>query len=105
MAVMEITVIVAGTGKPGASEYVAEILKFIEKKGFKYTLTAMGTIVEGPADELFKLAAEVHKIPFTMGVPRVITLVRVDERKDKELTIEGKVQAVKEKIGKFERGL
>jgi uncharacterized protein YqgV (UPF0045/DUF77 family) len=30
----------------------------------------------------------------------VVTTIRIDERRDKPLTIEGKVKAVKEKLGK-----
>jgi uncharacterized protein YqgV (UPF0045/DUF77 family) len=30
----------------------------------------------------------------------VVTTIRIDERRDKPLTIEGKVKAVKDKLGK-----
>lgn len=39
-----------------------------------------------------------HRVPFEMGAPRVVTSIKIDERVDKELHIEEKVKDVKEKL-------
>ncbi len=47
MALMEISVVPLGTGHPGVGDYVAEILQYLRKNNLPYTLTDMGTILEG----------------------------------------------------------
>jgi uncharacterized protein YqgV (UPF0045/DUF77 family) len=41
----------------------------------------MGTIVEGTTDELFSLARELHQVVFSDAVRRVITIIKIDERR------------------------
>jgi uncharacterized protein YqgV (UPF0045/DUF77 family) len=40
-----------------------------------------------------------HQSAFDAGVKRVVTTIKLDERLDKPLTINGKIKAVKEKLG------
>ncbi len=96
MPVMDITVIPGGNPSPSASKVVKEVLKRLDKMGVKYMLTPMATCVEGDMDTLLKVIKVVHNVPFEMGYPRVLTIVKIDERKDKELTLEGKIKSVKE---------
>ncbi len=98
MAVAEIVVTPLGTGSPSLSRYVAKVHKVLEKYNVKYQLTPMSTIVEGDVDTIFKVAREMHEVLFSEGVARVVTSLRVDDRRDKELTMEGKVRAVVEKL-------
>jgi uncharacterized protein (TIGR00106 family) len=70
-----------------------------KEKEIKYELTAMGTIVE--SDNLRKLldiAEKMHEHVFTNGVERVVTTIKIDDRRDKSLSMESKVKAVKEKM-------
>jgi uncharacterized protein (TIGR00106 family) len=98
MAMIDISVVPVGTGKPSVSEYVAGALKILQKEpGIKYELTAMNTIIEG---ELDTLAQKMHRSAFDAGAKRVVTTIRIDERWDKPLTIEGKIKAVKDKLEK-----
>lgn len=64
----------------------------------RYQLTPMSTIIEADVDTIFKIAREMHEILFNEGIQRVVTNLRVDDRRDKELTMEGKVKAVMEKL-------
>ena len=99
MAMMEISVIPLGTKKTSVSPYIAEIFKYLRKqKGLQYELNGMGTIVTGPADKLFKLAAALHKIPLAKGAKRVYTVIKLDERKDKEMRPIDKVDSVLRKL-------
>jgi uncharacterized protein (TIGR00106 family) len=98
MAIMEISVIPMGTGTPSISEYVTEAVKVLEEKGIKYELTAMGTIVEGELEKLLELAAKMHRAAINKGAPRVVTTIKLDDRRDKPLSIEGKVKSVREKL-------
>ena len=35
-----------------------------------------------------------HEVPFAMGAKRVITTIKIDDRRDKSMTIDSKVKAV-----------
>jgi len=83
---------------PSVSSFVAEALRIIKRSGLKHELTAMGTIVEGEVDQLLELAGEVHRAVLNMGAPRVVTLVKIDDRRDKPISAEGKVQSVRAKL-------
>ena len=100
MAVMEISVVPIGTRSPSLSQYVAEILKILEKEpDIKYQLTSMGTIIEaGSIEKLLSVAGRMHGVPFSDEIKRVVTTIKLDERKDKELTMDGKVKSVEEKL-------
>jgi uncharacterized protein (TIGR00106 family) len=95
---MEISVV--PTGKEGASlgDTTVKVLKVIEKRGLKYELNAMGTTIEGDLDALFAVAREMHEACFGMGYPRVITVIKLDDRRDKYLTMRYKVESVQQKM-------
>ncbi len=98
MAVAEITVIPSGVG-PSVSAYVAKAERIIARHpGVKSQLTPMGTILEGDLDDLLAITKDVHSGMFGDGVERVYTIVRIDERRDKPLTMEGKVRSVESKL-------
>jgi len=96
MPVMDITVIPAGHPSPSVSKVVREVLKVLDEMKVKYQLTPMSTAVEGDLDTLLEVIKRVHSLPFEMGYPRVVTIVKIDERKDKDLKLEGKIKSVKE---------
>lgn len=101
MAIAEVTVVPLGTATPSLSQYVARAVQILRSEpGIKYELTAMGTIIEGDVERLLNLVGRMHQSAFAAGVMRVSTTVRIDDRRDKPLTISGKVEAVREKLGK-----
>lgn len=94
MVVAEISVVPVGTGSPSVSRYVADCIKMLGKSGLNYEVTAMGTIVEGELDAVLAAARRMHESPFAAGADRVVTTIKIDERRDKQLSMEGKVAAV-----------
>jgi uncharacterized protein (TIGR00106 family) len=101
MAMIDISVVPVGTGKPSVSEFVAGAVRVLQNEpGLKYELTAMNTIIEGDLTKLLALAQRMHNSAFDAGAKRVVTTIRIDERRDKPLTIEGKIKSVKDKLGK-----
>ncbi len=100
MPLMEISIIPLGTKTPSVSQYVAEAVSMLEKeKGIKYTLTSMGTIIEADSlKKLLEIAGKMHCVAFCEEVKRVVTTIKIDERKDKKLTIGGKIKSVQEKL-------
>jgi len=100
MAVCSITVVPLGTGSASLSKYVAGVLDVVRESGLEYQLTPMATIVEGEVREILELVEKMHNSAFSEDVVRVATTVKIDERRDKPLTMDGKVHAVMSKLGK-----
>jgi uncharacterized protein (TIGR00106 family) len=98
MAIMEISVVPVGTGSPSVTPFVAECIKVIEQHGLQYEVSSMGTAVEGELEALLNVAAQMHRAPFSKGVQRVVTTIKIDERRDKDLNITEKKQAVLKKL-------
>ena len=101
MALMQITVIPMGTGSPSVGDHVAGIQRLLDKKNVVYQLCDMGTVIEGSPAELLKLAAEIHEYPFSKGVKRVVSNIIIDDRRDKNIHIGDKTDAVLQRLKKF----
>jgi uncharacterized protein (TIGR00106 family) len=100
MAIIDISVVPVGTPTPSVSQYVAGAVEILRNEpNIKYELTAMNTIIEGELEQLMSLAVRVHRSAFDAGAKRVVTTIRIDDRRDKPLTMEGKMEAVKKKLG------
>ncbi len=100
MAVVEISIVPLGTGTTSLSPYVAACEKELREnsQGLKYELTAMGTIVEGDLDQILTLVRRLHEVPFRSGAKRVSTSIKIDDRRDKEGTIDQKIRSVEDKL-------
>lgn len=101
MATADITVLGLRTGPDShASEYVAAIQKKLsEQDRVAYQLHGMGTSLEGEAADIFALAAELHSVPFELGIPRVYTVLKLDDPTDKPgQTLTDKVESVKSRL-------
>ncbi len=98
MAVVFLTITPLGTGPPSVSRYVAGVERILRATGLTHELTAMGTIIEGDLDEILAVVRKMHEHPFTQGAVRVSTLLKIDDRRDQEHTIAGKMRSVEEKL-------
>jgi uncharacterized protein (TIGR00106 family) len=98
MAILEISVVPIGTKETSLSPYVAECLKILKKGKIRYELTSMGTNMEGDLRELIRIALKMHQTPFKKGALRVLTTLKIDDRRDKESTLSGKKRAVESKL-------
>jgi uncharacterized protein (TIGR00106 family) len=100
MAMIEVSIVPVGTSSPSVSRYVAGAIKILQSEpDINYRLTAMGTIIEGDLEKLLSLAGRMHRSAFDARVMRVVTTIKIDERRDKPLTIDGKIEAVEERMG------
>jgi len=98
--VVELNIIPLGKGV-SVSEYLAPAVKELEKRGVKYSITPMCTIFEAEGvDEAFKLARAAHESVFRTGVKRVVTTVKIDDRRDLERSMEEKVESLMRKTTK-----
>jgi len=97
MAVMEISVVPLGKGS-SVSSYVADCIRVLKKEKMPFELTAMGTNIEGSLKNLIAVALKMHQVPFNKGAQRVVTTIKIDDRRDKKITIAGKKKAVHQKL-------
>jgi len=97
--IAEVTVVPLGTSSTSLSTYVAEVEKALQKfPQVKSLLTPMSTILEGEMAEVLAAVQAMHETPFQNGAQRVMTRVSIDDRRDKEITMAGKVASVKSKL-------
>ncbi|MFC1903194.1 MTH1187 family thiamine-binding protein [Chloroflexota bacterium] len=100
MAMVEVSIVPVGTETPSVSQYVARALEVLrDEKDIKYELTAMGTIIEGDLERLLALVRRMHESVFDAGVSRVVTTIKLDDRRDKVSSMSVKVESVKRKLG------
>ena len=99
MALVEVAIIPLGTGTPSVSQYVAQAVKVLQgKEDIKYELTAMGTIIEGDLEQLLALTRKMHEAVFDAGAMRVVTTLKIDDRRDKTSTISSKIESLKREL-------
>ena len=100
MAIVQFSVVPLGTGSTSLSHYVAQIHRLLQDSGVKHQLTPMGTILEGPLEELLAVIRRCHQVPFDQGAQRVMTLIDIDDRRDKPATAQAKVDSVRDKLSR-----
>jgi uncharacterized protein (TIGR00106 family) len=99
MAIAEVSVVPLGTRTSSVSQYVARAVKVLEReKDIKYEMTAMGTIIEGDLDRILAVVKKMHEGTFGEGIARVLTMVKIDDRRDKTQGMKEKVDSLKKKL-------
>jgi uncharacterized protein (TIGR00106 family) len=99
MAIAEVSVVPLGTKTPSVSQYVARAVKVLQQeKDVKYEITPMGTIIEGDLDKILAVVKKMHEGTFGEGVARVLTTVKIDDRRDKTQGMKEKVNSLKKKL-------
>ena len=103
MPIMEISMVPLGTKTTSVSKYVAEAVKVLKKqKGIIYQLSSMGTIIEADSiGQLLDIAGKMHKTVLRNKIKRVVTTIKIDDRRDKKLTAKGKIKSIKKELGKM----
>ena len=95
MILTQLSVYPLGEGT-SLSRFVKEGIKVIKESGFKYEIGGMYTAVEVPdLDSLFSLVKRIHQAHLRAGAKRIVIDLKVDDRRDKEATLETKKGAVK----------
>ena len=89
-----------GRPQTSASEYIAEIQRRLgHQDRVRFRMHAMGTSLEGSTDDILAVVGELHAVPFAMDVPRVYTVLKLDERRDKpDQTLDDKVRSVEQRL-------
>ena len=96
----EFSIIPLGSEKTSVSRYVAQAIKAMKNvKGIRYEISPMGTILEAENLEIIlKAVNSAHKAMVKAGSKRIVSTLRIDDRRDKPRTMESKVRSVKKQI-------
>jgi uncharacterized protein (TIGR00106 family) len=95
VATADLTVIGLGRPDASASAYIAEIQRRLAAQDrVRFRLHAMGTSLEGSTEDILRVVGELHAVPFELGLPRVYTVLKLDERRDREQSLDDKVASV-----------
>ena len=98
MIVADFAVVPMGVGA-SASNYVEAAFQVLREAGVRFVPGPMSTAIEAESfAEIFAVIEEVNERLAEMGVPRIITTVRIDFRLDKEISIKSKMIHFKERI-------
>jgi uncharacterized protein (TIGR00106 family) len=95
LATADLTILTLGRADVSASPYIAEIQRRLAAQDrVRYRMHAMGTSLEGQTADILDVVRDLHEVPFELGAPRVYTVLKLDERRDREQTLDDKVEAV-----------
>ena len=92
MALMEITLIPMGMESTSCSRYIAKTDPKVT-----YALNPMGTTLEGELGDLYQCVQRMQEALFEDGVPRVYTVCKIDDRRDKYQSMDARMASVTSK--------
>jgi uncharacterized protein (TIGR00106 family) len=102
MAIVAVSISPTG-GSPeegvSVSRYVARALEVLRgQSAVRYRLDPMFTTLEGDLDEILGLVRRMQEAVFEAGALRVGTVLKIDDRRDREVSMDDKVRSVEEKL-------
>lgn len=94
MIISQLSISPVGKGV-SLSKYVKIAINTLKEEKIKFQTNAMATVIETEdLETLFRIVQKAHNSVLASGVERVITELKIDDRKDKNLTIESKIRSV-----------
>ena len=98
---VELEILPIGAGGASMSGQLAPVAKLIDASGLTYRVGPMGTVIEGDWDAVMRLAKQCHQA-ILGSCQRVLTTIRIDDRKDKPGTgrIVQKVESLERAVGR-----
>jgi len=96
--IAEFSVVPLGKGE-SVSQYVAECLRIVEASGINYRINPMATVIEGDYDQVMGVIKKCHMRVMEL-CPRVVTTVRIDDRKGRKDMLDSKIRSVEMALGK-----
>lgn len=86
MVVAEVSIEPIGTSSPSYSDIVTACVSALSKQpDIKFDVTAMGTILEGEREKVLRAVSDMEDACFRAGAQRVVTNLRIDERRDRPM--------------------
>ena len=95
MIIAQLSIAPVGKGT-SLSKYVQIVLSILKNEKVTFQTNAMGTVLEVENLEvLFEVVQKAHTAVLQAGAQRVITELKIDDRRDKNATITSKLESLK----------
>ena len=87
---------IAPVGKDvSLSRYVKKVISVLKENNIKFETNDMATVIETEdLETLFKVVEKAHKAVIEFGAQRVITELKIDDRRDKNVTMGTKIKSL-----------
>jgi len=94
MIISQLSIAPVGEGI-SLNKYVKIVLKILNENNIKFKINDMATIIETEnLSQLFNIVEKAHNAVLESGAKRVITELKIDDRKDKNVKIGYKQNSV-----------
>jgi len=93
---VEFSIVPIGKGASLGKD-IAKVLKIVDSSGLSYKVNPMGTVVEGEWDDVMALIKKCHQTVLRGG-ERVVTSIKIDDRKKHCNMIEEKVKSLEQRL-------
>jgi uncharacterized protein (TIGR00106 family) len=98
MAIVAVSISPVGEGV-GVSRHVAAAVGVLRaQQRVQFRLDPMFTTLDGDLDEIFSLIRRMQEAVFAAGAVRVGTVIKIDDRRDREVSMEDKLASVQKEI-------
>ena len=95
MIISQLSIAPVGKGT-SLSKYVKVAIEVFKKENVKYKTNAMATVIETEdLETLFNVVKKAHNAVLNFGAERIITELKIDDRRDKKNTIESKLNSIR----------
>jgi uncharacterized protein (TIGR00106 family) len=95
MIIAQLSIAPLGKGT-SVSSYVKIVIETLKKERINFQTNAMATIIEiNDLSTLFAIVQKAHQAVIAAGAERVITELKIDDRRDKEATMKSKLNSLK----------
>ncbi len=94
MVIAQLSISPIGVGV-SLHRYVREVIRVLEENNIRFQVNDMSTVVEvEDLDTLFRVVKEAHEAVIDMSAVRVITELKIDDRRDKKVHLGDKSRVV-----------
>ena len=95
MIIAQVSIAPVGVGI-NLSNYVKTALKVFKEENVSFSTNAMATVIESEdLETLFHVVKNAHDAVLQAGAQRVITEIKIDDRRDKNATVAEKLASLK----------
>lgn len=100
MITCDFAILPVGCDSTECKDYVTAAVQVVKDSGLKCQLTGMGTQIEAEnLKELYDVIVKAQEAVFEVGVGRVYTVIKVDDRRDMEnRTLDAKIKTVEDML-------
>ncbi|PNX47446.1 MAG: hypothetical protein BV457_05670 [Thermoplasmata archaeon M9B1D] len=94
MIISQLSISPVGLGT-SLNKYVKIVITTLRRNNVNFEINDMATVIEtDDLESLFRVVQEAHNAVVKAGAKRVITELKIDDRRDKNVTIGAKVKSV-----------